>query len=235
MPYNAIIFDMGDIFFDATPWRRALTEHLQSVGVEIDYAELCRRWETKLADVYVGRSEYWSTLSSFLEELGLTPTRVDQALAFAKEEAGRAEQRTLFQGVAETLGALKRYGIKLAVLSDTESRESNVRSRLADLGIEQYFDAVITSIDIGHAKPDPEAYRTALAALDVSADQAIFVGHDADELRGAIRCGLCAVAFNGNEGTPCEHSLGQFGELLELAARSASFIRTIGHIPGSHG
>ncbi len=222
MPYNAIIFDMGDIFFDATPWRRALTAHLQGVGVKIGYTELCRRWEAKLADVYVGRSEYWSTLGRFLEELGLTPTQADQALTFARDKAGQVEQPTLFEGVAETLGALKQHGIKLAVLSDTESRESKVRSRLADLGIEQYFDAVITSNDIGHAKPEPESYQAALDALEVSADQTIFVGHDEDELRGAMRCGLCTVAFNGNVGIPCDHNFGQFGELLELAAGSAS-------------
>ena len=41
----------GDIFFDATVWRRALTEYLQDVGVAIHYTELCRRWEAKLVDV----------------------------------------------------------------------------------------------------------------------------------------------------------------------------------------
>ncbi len=213
MPYSAIIFDMGDIFFDATPWRRALTAHLQSVGAEIDYDELCRRWEAALVDVYVGRAEYWPTLGSFLDELGLTPAQVDQALAFARDKAGQVEQRTLFDGVGETLAALKQRGIKLAVLSDTESRESKVRSRLADLGIEQYFDAVITSIDVGHVKPEPEAYQAALDALGVNAEQAVFVGHDEDELCGAIHCGLLAVAFNGTEGISCDLAVGQFSDL----------------------
>ena len=120
--------------------------------------------------------------------------------------------------MAETLAALKAEGLKLAVLSDTESRETRVRKRLATLGIDRYFDAVLTSIDIGHVKPSPEAYATALRRLNVGAAETIFVGHDQDELDGARRCGLTAVAFNHDEGVVANRYIRHFDELVPIVA-----------------
>ncbi len=216
MRYAAVIFDMGDIFFDATVWRRTLVQHLQQQGVEIDYREFCRRWEQKLVAVYVGRREYWDTFHEFVTESPLVGRAVDETIAFAREKAAEIEQRTLFEGVAETLAALKRQGLKLAVLSDTESREERVRRRLADLDIERFFDAVVTSRDIGHVKPQPQAFAAVLERLDTAPKETMFVGHDEDELDGAKRVGLTAVAYNHEAGVPCDHSIRGFGELLEL-------------------
>jgi HAD superfamily hydrolase (TIGR01509 family) len=217
LPFRAIIFDMGDVFFDATPWRRALAARLQGLGVKIDYRQLCQGWEAKLVAVYLGRQEYWAALAEFLAELGLSESSVADTIAFARDGAAAVERRTLFDGVAETLNSLKSKGLKLAVLSDTESSEARVRRRLADMGIEHCFDAVVTSIDIGHVKPEREAFAAALDRLHASAGEAIFVGHDADELEGAKQSGLTAVAYNYEAGVVADHRLDHFRDLLQLA------------------
>jgi FMN phosphatase YigB (HAD superfamily) len=41
--------------------------------------------------------------------------------------------------------------------------------------------------------------------------------HVADELEGARRAGLTAVAYNGEEGVRADHHMGHFSELLGLA------------------
>jgi putative hydrolase of the HAD superfamily len=216
MRFLAVIFDMGDIFFDATPWRKALSLYLQQHGIDIDYPELCRRWEEKLAAVYVGRRPYWDAFREFMADVGLAGNEIDEAEDAAKKKASGAEKRVLFDGVAETLTQLRDRGMKLAVLSDTESREPVVRGRLAEMGIDRCFDAVVTSIDIGHVKPQPEAFAAALRRLNVQASETIFVGHDAEELEGAMRCGLTAVAFNYEAGAPANRHLAFFSELLKL-------------------
>jgi HAD superfamily hydrolase (TIGR01509 family) len=217
MRYAAIIFDMGDIFFDATQWRRALVAHLQSVGIDIDYPELCCRWEEKLVDVYLGGCEYWEALGEFLGDLGVREEVFEDVIGAARQKAAEVGQRrTLFEGVAETLAALKQSGVRLAVLSDTESREPRVRQVLAELGIEPCFDAVVASRDIGRVKPEAEAYAIALQRLGATADQALFVGHDADELAGAIAAGIIAVAYNYEPGVRADHYLRHFRELLPL-------------------
>lgn len=211
---------MGDIFFDATPWRRALTAGLQQEHVAIDYPSLCRQWEDKLVEVYLGRRDYWEAFRELIADLRLSEEAAQRVFDFAKAKAAEVEQRTLFDGVVETLAALKAAGLKLAVLSDTESREPRVRQRLAVLGIAQYFDAVLTSIDIGSVKPSPEAYMTALQRLDVSAAEAIFVGHDQEELDGAQQCGLTAVAYNHEQGILADCCIRHFPELLLFVKRT---------------
>jgi len=218
--YTAVIFDMGDIFFDATKWRRAMTVCLQHEHVAIDYQTFCSQWEAKLVEVYLGRRIYWDAFRELIADFRLSEEAAARVLDFAKAKAAEVEQRTLFDGVAETLARLKAAGLKLAVLSDTESREPRVRQRLATLGIEQHFDAVLTSIDIGYVKPSLDAYMIALQRLKVGPTEAIFVGHDQDELDGARQCGLTAVAYNHEDGILADHCIGHFPELLCLANQS---------------
>jgi HAD superfamily hydrolase (TIGR01509 family) len=220
MCYSAVIFDMGDVFFDATAWRRAMTACLQKEDVAIDYQAFCRLWEAKLVEVYVGRRDYWDAFREFIADFRLSQEAAGRVFDFAKAKAAEVEQRTLFEGVAETLAALKETGLKLAVLSDTESREARVRQRLAALHIDQHFDAVLTSIDIGHVKPSAAAYAAALGRLGVRAEEAIFVGHDQDELDGARQCGLTAVAFNHEEGVLADRRIRHFSELLSVSTRT---------------
>jgi HAD superfamily hydrolase (TIGR01509 family) len=231
--FRAVIFDMGDIFFDATPWRRALTARLQELGVAIDYPQLCRGWEAKLVEVYLGRREYWAALTEFVTERGLSEAAVADTIAFAREMAARVEARTLFDGVAETLAALRAKGVSLAVLSDTESPEARVRCRLAQMGIERCFAAVVTSIDIGHVKPEPEAYAAALARLGATADQTAFVGHDVDELEGAMQCGMTAIAYNYESDAPASHFIDRFPELLNIVDGSPARQTAPGWQPSS--
>jgi putative hydrolase of the HAD superfamily len=169
--------------------------------------------------VYLGRRPYWEAFREFMGDLGLTDGAIDEAERFARQQAAVAEKRVLFDGVAETLAQLKARGLKLAVLSDTESREAAVRRRLADLGIERWFDVVATSIDMGHVKPQPEAFATVLRRLDVSPHEAAFVGHDVDELEGAARSGLTAIAYNAESGVPAAIHIAAFAELLDLRTK----------------
>ncbi|UCE99396.1 MAG: HAD family hydrolase [Planctomycetota bacterium] len=216
MRYQVIIFDIGDIFFDASIWRKWLTEYLQNLGVTIDYPSLCRKWEIKLVDVYLGKQKYWDRFKEFLGEFGLDDASIERTIAASQQKAREVEDRNLFDGVAETLSELKRMGLKLAILSDTESHEPHVRQRLAELNIEQYFDAVVTSVDINHIKPQPEAYAAVLKRLGGEINATIFVGHDADELQGAMDFGLTAVAYNYREKVLATHYIKRFKELLEI-------------------
>ena len=173
-------------------------------------------------DVYLVRRSYWDAFREFLAGLGLGAEAAAGVEAFARGKAADAERRTLFDGVAETLAQLKSDGVRLAVLSDTESSEAVVRRRLAQLGIEQCFEAVVTSVDIGHVKPQPEAFAAVLDRLHATPAESMFVGHDADELEGAKRSGLTAVAFNHENGVAADYYLDRFSDLPRLVGPSSA-------------
>ncbi|MCE5327996.1 MAG: HAD hydrolase-like protein [Planctomycetaceae bacterium] len=217
MPLQALIFDMGDILFDASLWRRWLTVRLNELGVSITYEQLVQAWEALLVDVYRGRADYWQRFGQLLADQGLDPSAA-AALTQEARDKGKAlaASRTLFDGVAQTLADLKAAGIKLAVLSDNESGQAAVVRMLADLGVADCFDAVLSSRDLGHAKPDPRAFAAAVQAIGLTQTACGFVGHDIDELTGAREAGLLAIGFNYHPEAPADRYIERFGDLLDV-------------------
>ncbi len=83
-------------------------------------------------------------------------------------------------------------------------------------GFGHVWDVFISSKEIGLQKPHPEIYLAALKQLSISADQAVFVGHDADELIGAKAVGMKTVAFNYKDDAEADCYIEYFADLLQL-------------------
>lgn len=78
---------------------------------------------------------------------------------------------------------------------------TNATSRLAEdleaLGVEDDFDAVINSSEVGAAKPDADVYRAALKALDVVPAETVFVDDTSRHVEGANVAGLRGILYDG--------------------------------------
>jgi FMN phosphatase YigB (HAD superfamily) len=84
--------------------------------------------------------------------------------------------------------------MKLAMLSDSDGIKGLKRKRINQLGLEPYFDVIITSDDIGENKPSPKGFYMALALLKVSAAQCVMVGdHPEFDLVPAKQLGIKTV------------------------------------------
>ena len=60
---------------------------------------------------------------------------------------------------------------------------------LASAGLSGLIDAVVTSAEVGAAKPDPEIFTRALAMAGVAAEPAVHVGDSlAEDVAGARAC-----------------------------------------------
>ncbi|MFA6328017.1 MAG: HAD-IA family hydrolase [Candidatus Micrarchaeia archaeon] len=84
-------------------------------------------------------------------------------------------------------------------LAAASNRKSSARLVLRQLGIEGYFEAVVTSAD-APAKPDPAMIRLALEKLGVRADEAVFVGDNAEDLQAGKGAGVRAMMMEGTDG-----------------------------------
>ena len=104
----------------------------------------------------------------------------------------------LFDGVAETLAALKRAGVIL-LISSNNIRE--VLERLTTrLGIAKYFDGIICADDVVNTKPSPDIALLALERYNIKGSKALVVGdstYDMDMGREA-GCDLCGVSFGSH-------------------------------------
>lgn len=83
-----------------------------------------------------------------------------------------------------TLGALKRAGFELGVISNFDFR---LYGLLEGLGLATYFDSITISSEAGYAKPRREIFDAALARHRIAAAEAMHVGdsthHDFEPAR----------------------------------------------------
>ncbi len=103
---------------------------------------------------------------------------------------------TYLDGAPRTLRALAAAGLALGAVTDTSAMtEPDVRSLLAVDGVSDLLGALVTSVDVGAAKPDPAGLVEALDRLDVGdVSRVLFVG-DRDVDRGAADAVGCAFAL----------------------------------------
>jgi len=135
-------------------------------------------WRELVTAVFAGHRE-WPTFDHYFDEV---------FEFFRTAQAWRA-----LPEAAPTLAALKARGLKLALISNFDSRVFDV---LRALNLEHFFDIIQISSRTGAAKPSPVIFQAALAALGVAPDRALHVGDSwCDDVRGALRAGLQAAWY----------------------------------------
>jgi HAD superfamily hydrolase (TIGR01509 family) len=220
-----VIFDMGNVLYDATLWRRWLARLLSRLVGHVDYDSIRRVWDRYyLVDVHRGRREHAEAFQEYLLSTGLSWAQIDEVVAASHIERQELEADARpFPGVAATLAKLHAAGLALALVADAPCPATQLEARLHRLGLGGRFRAVLSSFDLEAIKPAPECYRAALRALDLEAHQAAFVGYDAESLAGATAAGLRTAAFNYESHARADVYLARFDELIEaIDAWSAS-------------
>lgn len=122
------------------------------------------------------------------------------------------EHWKLSEGAKETLNALRQRGYRLAVLSNNDSR---LRSVLHDLEIDDLFDEIFISSELGVEKPDVEIFRIAERILNGKPSDFLHLGDSySRDFEGARNAGWSALLF----GKPKieEEQILAFPELIEL-------------------
>jgi putative hydrolase of the HAD superfamily len=111
---------------------------------------------------------------------------------FAERDAWRVHT-----DVRPALEALHHDGIRTAVVSNWDER---LRPLLRRLDLDQHFDPVIVSCEVGSAKPDPAIFRAASTALNLPPQQILHVGDDpVFDLTGAIAANFAALLINRDQ------------------------------------
>lgn len=208
-----IIFDAGDILYDWQGWfeyfGKKASAFLKNHNAKI-VDENNELWNDlgKLASV--GKISLHEAHKRYLARLGVSEKFVDEYEKIDKE--GLKHLKLKENSIPETLTKLKENGLRVAVLSDTPHMIDTKKFMLSHVGLENFFDGIFISSEIGHQKPDREAYETVLKYFNVKPTETIFVGHDEDELAGAKVIGLKTVSYRGH--SSADFVIKKFSELL---------------------
>ncbi|HEX9787390.1 MAG TPA: HAD-IA family hydrolase [Candidatus Binatia bacterium] len=103
----------------------------------------------------------------------------------------RPESWELYPEAIETLRALRERGLKLAVVSNFDSRLCNI---LEGLGAASWFDGIFISSAVGYAKPDRRIFDFVIKSRQLVATSVLHVGDSvANDIGGAANAGMKAL------------------------------------------
>lgn len=239
MKPRAILFDLDDTLIDHSGtidscWEAAVVRAVKIFpGLRPDefLAAKDRVKETWWAanhregrlDLRMGRRR---VVELALTDLGLDASHaVDIADIYHECREGSYE---LLPGAVETLEALREAGIKLGLVTNGEALLQ--RSKLERFELARHFDHIQIEGEFGLGKPEEEAYRAALKALDVRPEEAWMIGDNLEwEVAAPQRVGIYSIWVDAaGSGLPSEsdvkpdHIVRSVCELPPLLSVSAS-------------
>ena len=138
----------------------------------------------------------WPTLTRLIHDfLGI---RFDMPMADLELGFWNASVHTqAMPGAREALEQFHKWGLPLAVVSNTGFGEPVIRHELARYGLTDHLAFVLVSSDYSVRKPNVLLYETAAARLNVNVEDIWFVGDRLDtDVAGAKAAGMTAVWFN---------------------------------------
>lgn len=167
-------------------------------------------------------------LAHLMEDV-LGPDRADQGTAIFREVYDRVceDQSSPVPGLRETLATLRERGFRMSVASNKPAPYS-IRI-LARLGVGSSFTTIEGPETAGSVKPDPAMIRACLLAMDVWADEALYVGDMTIDADAGARAGVSVVLVAGGScpidelratGLPVVATLSEILNVLPLRAAS---------------
>jgi HAD superfamily hydrolase (TIGR01549 family) len=98
---------------------------------------------------------------------------------------------SVFPDVEGALGAIRACGVRLILISNWHA---GLRGFCRALGLDTYFDIIVSSFEAGYEKPDPRIFTLACARLGVLPGQVLHIGDSlVDDVAGARAAGLAAL------------------------------------------
>lgn len=207
---TGVLLDAGQTLIrELTPPGAVAAEAASGIGLDVPADVLAAAMASASADVASRwhRGPFWhreanvralftnAYASALAAHGGPTPAAVDArwaALADAIYDAySHARHWQVFDDVAETLTALDRGGVPVAIVSDWGH---GLEAILLDLALGHHIQAIVVSSRVGIAKPEPALFEMALRRLGIGAAGAVHVGDTyVKDVVGARAAGITPV------------------------------------------
>jgi putative hydrolase of the HAD superfamily len=215
---RAVVFDVDNTLVDFRKWKNAAVDAAVVAMIDAGLDLTQEQARRKIFAIYDEKGiEYQGVFDDFLHDvLGYIDHRILAAGIVAYRRA-REGALVSYPHVNLALLRLFRMHLKLAVVSDAPRMQ--VWMRLVQLGVDMFFDTVVTFDDTGVRKPAPEPFRKALELMQVQPAEAVMVGDWAErDIVGAKTLGMYTVfARYGDEfGTKVSGADFEVSDVLEL-------------------
>ena len=188
MPIKAVIWDIGGVIMrteDPAP-RAELAAELGVTRAYLNELVFGGEQGTRAQIGEINQQEIWDYVRS---ELKLAPGEYPDL----RERFFGGD--VLDTDLVDFIRSLKpRY--KIGIISNAWSQ---IADSLVEWGIDDAFEMVVGSGDVGIMKPDPRIFQIALENLSVEPAQAVFVDDFIQNIHGAQALGISAIHFRSRE------------------------------------
>lgn len=231
--YQAIFFDLDGTLISeragAEEARVAVAGMLREQGHAVSDEQYSAAARAVIDELLASHGGAWPPVFSRVEVIATTLERLslptDAAAALSElYHQTRLLHLTLIAGAA---AAVEQAATQHRVGLITNGPEVEQRQKLRRSGLEDRFESVTISGELGVAKPEPAIFERALASLGVEAANAVYVGNNfAADVVGACGAGMDAIWLDhGGAGAPIAAAfaeqaqpLATIGSLRELPA-----------------
>ena len=180
---------LGDFGIDVSP--EALQQPLVTAD-EFIYGEIARRSLGSRSTVEK-MALYARHQGILLETAGIPADEKLVMKLLARMQRVKMEL-VLFDDVAPTLTGLKEKGLTLGLISNVDQDMTTI---LEKLGLTLWLEIIVTSLDTGSGKPDPEIFLEALQRAGVQPTEALYVGDQYQlDVVGANRAGMKGILLD---------------------------------------
>jgi len=182
---KAVIWDMDGVIADTAPYHlKAWQEVFQKRGVNFTEEDFRRSFGQR-NDTIINNT------------LGREASPAEtEAISVAKEKNFRQRIRHNIKplpGVIKLIDSLKEHGFRMALASSAPVE--NIQLLTIGLGINNYFQSVISDDDVTEGKPDPQVFLLAAQELGVDPENCIVIEDAVAGVIAAKRAGMCCLAI----------------------------------------
>lgn len=182
--YKAVLFDLdGTLINTLEDLADATNYALNRLGFESRPVENFRYYAGNGIAVMIERA---------LPENTATPQLIEQLKKHFFDYYGvhYADKTAAYKGMPELVGALRRKGLKVAVVTN---KEENIAKTILNKLYPEGFDLIFGQRDNVPPKPDPTLALMAMKELGVEPEECIFVGDSGVDIETAVNSGTLPV------------------------------------------
>lgn len=198
MSVRAVVFDFGGVFIDSPFTAAVEVAHAKRVDPDV-------MLRTMFGEYDRDTDHPWHRLER--GELSFADARAQIAELSTRDGGPPLDPVDLLAGVAgggvrdevvEHCRSLRRRGLRTGLLTNNAAEFAEFWRPLVPL--EELFDDVVDSCEVGLRKPDRRIYELALDRLGVAAHEAVFLDDAPGNVAGAAEVGLHAMLVGPERG-----------------------------------
>ncbi|MFB6355702.1 MAG: HAD family hydrolase [bacterium] len=126
--------------------------------------------------------------------LSLAPSELEDLTKNLFDRFKRADSWRMRKGAHSFLEITGSRSLKLALVTNWDLR---ARELIHNLGVEQWFDDLFISSELGVEKPDPGIYQRVLESMDATPSETVMIGDEiGDDMKPAREVGMNTILLS---------------------------------------